>query len=157
VGNRAGSVRALREAEVAVAEVEETRERRRPACVSSGERDRLGHNWRRGGCSEARQHQRRNGECVGLRVSWKDSSCAAHIQQYSGALHDRNVAYDAEVVRRIRICERDVVLSIHHEACNVEGSKLDPFARIRRIVSRACKMIQSSWNVHDEMTVDEDL
>ncbi len=142
---------------MAVAEAEETRERRRPACVSSGERDRLAHNWRREGCNEARQHERWDRECVGLRVSWKDSSCAAHIQQYGGALHYRNVTYDAEVVGSIHVCERDVVLSIHHEACNVEGSKLDPFARIRSIVSRACKMIQSSWNVHDEITVDEDL
>ena len=57
----------------------------------------------------------------------------------------------------IEVCKGDIVPSVHHEACNVKGSKVDPTIRVEGVVAGSTEMVQASRNVHNEMTVDEDL
>jgi len=61
------------------------------------------------------------------------------------------------VVKGRWVYEHDGVLSLDHEVCNVEGSKLHPSVLILHKVTCSIQMVQARGNVNDEMAVDEDL
>lgn len=61
------------------------------------------------------------------------------------------------MVGRVEVGEGDIVLAVDYEACNVERSEADPPVGVRCKVARASKLIQTCRNVHDLMTVHENL
>jgi hypothetical protein len=79
------------------------------------------------------------------------------VKQYSVALEDGDVLDKPEVVTRLRIREQDIILSLHYEAGNVEGSEADPCIVVRRIVPTSGEMVQSRRKINDQVAVNEDL
>jgi hypothetical protein len=56
-----------------------------------------------------------------------------------------------------RVPEDDSVLTLNDEASNVKRTKLDPCIRVRRIIARSRKMVQSSRDIYHKVTIHQDL
>src|SRR5260370_39442213 len=156
VGHGADPVDACNRGRFAITEREVALERCCPAGKGSGESHVLSFNGICWECYEARDHEGRNGECVGCRVTRKDSTSPSDVEQNSTALNDGDVPDEPKMAAR-RILEHNSVLPLHHEAGNVEGSKVHPSILIICKVTSSSQMVQARRNIDDQVSVDEDL
>src|SRR5260370_38483441 len=99
----------------AITEREVALERSCPAGKGSGESHVLSFNGICWECYEARDHEGRNGECIGCRVTRKDSTSPSDVEQNSTALNDGDVP-DEPKMAASRILEHNRVLPLHPEA-----------------------------------------
>ncbi len=86
----------------------------------------------------------------------RDKPDASYVEQYNIALRYSDVSDKAKVSGR-RTHEHNRVLALDYEAGYVKGSEAHPLVHVRREVTCARKVVQSSRDVNDEVTVDEDL
>lgn len=79
------------------------------------------------------------------------------MEENRTVLNDRNVAHNSKVVEGSGISEEDRILTIDHEAGNVEGSKVHNRVLVGLEVTGAREVVEACGNVHNQLPVDQDI